>query len=279
LNLEPSSLLESEKLEAIAEFAAGAGHEINNPLTVISGRAQLLLRDEADPERRRSLALIVAQATRVHEMIADMMLFARPPQPEFQRTELVAMVDALVADLTPQSRRQETTLVRVEPSEPVFVEVDPVQLTVAIRAIVQNAFEAIQTGGRIEVVVETVASGQWSVASEEPYAADIEPQTASLQVSKSLNPQIPAEARIRIRDDGPGIQPEERRHLFDPFYSARQAGRGLGMGLAKAWRIVTSHSGRIEVESEPGRGATFTIYLPSPLGRGTEGEDGVGEKG
>ena len=74
--------VESEKLEALVEFAAGAGHEINNPLTVISGRAQLLLRDETDPERRHALALIVAQAMRIHEMIADLMLFARPPRPE-----------------------------------------------------------------------------------------------------------------------------------------------------------------------------------------------------
>ena len=79
--------LETEKLEAMAEFAAGAGHEINNPLTVISGRAQLLLRDETDPERRHALALISAQAMRVYEMIADMMLFARPPRPECQQVE------------------------------------------------------------------------------------------------------------------------------------------------------------------------------------------------
>ncbi len=68
--------------------------------------------------------------------------------------------------------------------------------------------------------------------------------------------------RIRMRDDGPGLRPEERRHVFDPFYSARQAGRGLGLGLSKAWRIVTNHGGRIEVQSQPGRGATFTIVWP-----------------
>jgi signal transduction histidine kinase len=78
--------LEFEKLEALAEFAAGAGHEINNPLTVISGRAQLLLREETNPERRHALALINAQAMRVYEMIADMMLFARPPRPELAST-------------------------------------------------------------------------------------------------------------------------------------------------------------------------------------------------
>ena len=70
------------------------------------------------------------------------------------------------------------------------------------------------------------------------------------------------EAWVRIRDDGPGIQPEERRHVFDPFYSARQAGRGLGLGLCKAWRIVRNHGGRIEVESQPHRGTAVTVVLP-----------------
>jgi len=76
-------------------------------------------------------------------------------------------------------------------------------------------------------------------------------------------PLAEKEVRIHLRDDGPGLKPEERRHLFDPFYSARQAGRGLGLGLSKAWRIVSNHGGRIEVESQPGCGATFTIVLRS----------------
>ena len=68
---------------------------------------------------------------------------------------------------------------------------------------------------------------------------------------------------IQLLDDGPGILPEQKRHLFDPFYSARQAGRGLGLGLSKCWRIVTNHGGRIDVSSEPDQGAVFTITLPS----------------
>ncbi len=221
-------VLEVEKLEAMAEFAAGAGHEINNPLTVISGRAQLLLREETNPERQHALALISAQAMRVYEMIADMMLFARPPKPEFQAVELVPFIDAMIADLLPRCRRQETVLCRTGESAPISIEADPVQLNVALRAMCQNALEALESGGRIEIVLE----------------------------------QTDAEAKIRIQDDGPGIKPEERRHLFDPFYSARQAGRGLGLGLSKAWRIVTQHNGRIEVESQPGQGAAFTIILP-----------------
>ena len=73
----------------------------------------------------------------------------------------------------------------------------------------------------------------------------------------------PTEVRISVRDDGPGITDEERRHLFDPYYSARQAGRGLGLGLSKCWRIVvTNHGGGIDVESQPGQGSLFVISLP-----------------
>jgi len=99
---------------------------------------------------------------------------------------------------------------------------------VVLKAVVQNALEALGHGGHVEVALRHGAG----------------------------------EVEISVADDGPGITPGERRHLFDPFYSARQAGRGLGMGLAKCWRIVTNHGGRIEVESTPGRGATFTIRLP-----------------
>ena len=99
----------------------------------------------------------------------------------------------------------------------------------ALRALLRNAQEAIGHNGHVEVNL---------AASED-------------------------DVRIRVADDGPGVTPEQRRHLFDPFYSARQAGRGLGLGLSKAWRIVvTNHGGRIDVVSQPGQGATFTVTLP-----------------
>jgi signal transduction histidine kinase len=245
--------VEAAKLEAMAELAAGAGHEINNPLTVISGRAQLLLRDETDPERRRVLALIVAQATRVHEMIADMMLFARPPQPRREEIELVGLLDEVVAELLGRCAEQQTAIRRTGQSGPIRLFADPVQLTVALRAICQNSLEALQGGGHIEIHVEHRKGPE--AVSEIP-AALVNDPTVKPPPSPSLG-----EVRIRISDDGPGIKPEERTHIFDPFYSARQAGRGLGFGLCKAWRIVTNHGGRIEVESQTGAGATFTVVL------------------
>jgi len=221
-------LLETEKLEAMAEFAAGAGHEINNPLTVIAGRAQLFLSEETDPERRRALALMNSQAKRVYEMIADMMLFARPPRPELEPVDLAALVDGLVEELAPAAARQEIAIRRSDENGSVEIEADPVQLTVALRALCRNAVEAIGREGSVQIELR----------------------------------DCDCEVEIRVRDDGPGFPTEERRHVFDPYYSARQAGRGLGLGLSKCWRIITNHGGKIDAESRPGHGAEFLIKLP-----------------
>jgi len=220
--------LQTEKLESLAEFAAGAGHEINNPLAIIGGRAQLLLEDETDAERRRELAVVTAQVKRAHEMIADMRLFARPPLPEPETLDLVALVDGLVVDLAPLAAERAISITRSGDEGPVEVEADRAQLEVALRALSKNSLEAIGHDGRVEITLRRGAG----------------------------------HVQIRVADDGAGIRPEHRRHLFDPFYSARQAGRGLGFGLSKCWRIVTNHGGRIDVESEPGQGAVFTITLP-----------------
>ena len=95
-------------------------------------------------------------------------------------------------------------------------------------AVCQNSLETLGNGGHIEIEIE----------------------------GREI-------AKIHIRDNGPGIKPDERRHIFDPFFSARQAGRGLGLGLSKAWRIITNHGGQIEVSSQPGHGTTFTVTLPN----------------
>jgi len=184
------------------------------------------LRGETDPERRHALALLNVQAMRVYEMIADMMLFARPPQPNFARFDAVKLIDELIADLQTPAARQETVLTRIGLQEPFTIEADPTQLAVAIRALAQNALEALVNGGSVQVEVRS--SGE--------------------------------ELQISVIDDGPGVSAEERRHIFDPFYSARQAGRGLGLGLSKCWRIVTNHGGRVEVESAPGKGRISRSY-------------------
>ncbi len=223
--------LEHAKLEAIKEFAYGAGHEINNPLANISARAQTLLSDETDPERRRALAAINAQAFRAHEMIADMMLFARPPEPKRQTIELAALARSVCEELRPQADEQQTELTLRLPPEAVAIEADPTQIGVALRSLCVNALEALVRGGRLQV--ELLAP-----TADEPRVG------------------------LRVSDNGPGISPEAREKLFEPYFSGREAGRGLGVGLSKCWRIVAIHGGSIELAQGDPCGAIFTILLP-----------------
>ncbi len=173
------------------------------------------------------------QARRVYEMIADMMLFARPPLPRRERCDVSALLDRIVVDYSTKAIEQGVSIVRAGDVTPVPIEADPSQLNVAIRALCDNALAALEGGGRIEV---SASAGDESV-------------------------------EITVRDDGPGIPPDVRRHLFDPFYSGRASGRGLGLGLSKCWRIITNHGGTIAVdcadsENAEVHGAEFTIRLP-----------------
>ena len=223
------------------ELAYGASHEINNPLANISARAQTLLQDEKDPERRRRLAAINSQAFRAHEMIADLMLFARPPQPRPQTVDLVALADDVLARLRDEAAAQHTELARTGESTPLPAAVDPTQFRVALRALVVNALEAVAEGGHVEVTLRrVVGKGSGGRAA-----------TGTIE--------------IVVADDGPGIAPEMRTRLFDPFFSGREAGRGLGLGLSKCWRIVTGHGGRVELAGRAVRGATFFVSLPATL--------------
>jgi signal transduction histidine kinase len=222
--------LEQAKLDAMKELAYGASHEINNPLANISARAQSLLRDEADPERRRALEAIHQQALRAHEMISDLMLFARPPQLVRRPVNVLQLLRAVQAERAAECQRRDIELhVDVEGDLPT-ANADAVHLAVAVKALCTNAVEAIGRGGRVDVAA-TLAPGGKSLA-------------------------------ITVSDNGPGIPVETRPHIFDPFFSGREAGRGLGFGLPKCWRIVTEHGGTVTVAAGAEKGAVFTIDLP-----------------
>lgn len=236
-------MLQREKLEAMAEFAAGAGHEMNPPLAIISGRAQLFLRGETDPERRRELALINRQALRVHEMIADMMHFARPARPQLSRQDLAQLVVQVVDSCAAHAAERQIYVSVLGLEEPLPVEADPTQLTVALRAVLTNSLEALSPGGKIEVELARVD------------------RSPPAQGSNGA-PLPSAWAQIVVRDNGPGIEPQVRRHLFDPYFSGRGAGRGLGLGLSKCWRIVTAHGGQVKVECPDGGGCEVYVLLP-----------------
>jgi len=262
-----AAAVESAKLQALYNFAYGLSHEINNPLANIATRAQTLLADEKDPERRRKLATIVQQAFRAHEMIADLMLFARPPALRPQSVDLAKLADTAVAEMQDQAREQSTCLIRTGDSGPLYATVDPTQIAVALKALIQNSLEALKDGGTIQLSTQRGARS----------AEQLEVLTPRSELGPSLTP-LPAphflptpnfalripHFVLSVSDTGPGIPPEIRPHIFDPFFSGREAGRGLGLGLSKAWRIVELHGGRINVGTQES-GATLSIVIPAAM--------------
>jgi signal transduction histidine kinase len=204
-------------------------------------RAQALIPGEIDPERRRKLAQIHVQAMRAHEMIADLMLFARPPKPVRAHIDARDVAREQFENLQPRAVQQATQLL-FEPNEnPCPLHADPIHIGVALRALIINALEALGNGGNIRLQVNS--------ANDRPLSA-----TAAGPV-----------VRITVVDDGPGVPDAVRPHLFDPFFSGREAGRGLGFGLTKAWRIITDHGGDLTHHPAPGAGATFVISLPAAV--------------
>jgi signal transduction histidine kinase len=236
--------LERLKLDAMKELAYGASHEINNPLANISARAQTLLRDEQHPERRRALEAIHQQAMRAHEMISDLMLFARPPKLDVQPFDLRDLLAAVQEYLAKECLRRNVQF-EVEPFDEAFdYRGDFAQLRVALSAVCTNSLEAIGQDGSIGV-----------------------------QLSHERDESGKQVAVISVVDDGPGISAEVREHLFDPFYSGREAGRGLGFGLSKCWRIVSEHGGSVAVCDSSERGTTISLQLPiDELAGGTAAE-------
>lgn len=231
-NISTSDAFLRAKLEALAEFAAGAGHEINNPVATIVGRTELLLKGETNPERRQALLTIGAQALRIRDMIGDSMLFARPPKPEPKSLNLVDAVDEVLRKLDETFRAKSLKVARHGDSD-VPILADPVQLRVVISNLLLNSANASDAGGSIRVAC---------------FARELESRLS---------------AELVVHDGGAGFSKVEREHLFDPFFSGRQAGRGLGFGLCKCWRIVEQHGGQIDCESSPGKGTTFRVTWPA----------------
>jgi signal transduction histidine kinase len=219
------------RLESLRELAYGASHEINNPLANIAARAQALLIDEREPERRRRLATIVDQAFRARDMIGGLMLFARPPKPEPTETTVDEVLRPVVESLAIRATARAIRLEYSAAPAPVTLFVDPTQVGEAVRMLALNALEAVDDGGRVHLE----ATGATAVQR----------------------------ARIVVADDGPGMDPETAARACDPFFSGREAGRGIGLGLPKARRLIESSGGSLAIESRPNRGTRCIIELPT----------------
>ncbi|TWU59400.1 Sensor protein ZraS [Rubripirellula tenax] len=214
------------KLGAMKQLAYGLSHEINNPLANISTRAQQLQRGETNPSRVATLQRIVDQVYRAHEMISDLMFFANPPAAIRSRCDLNPILHQVAESFRDEANRQSIRLEVATPDDATEVVVDEKMMTEAITALVRNAVDAVGCQGTI-VLSLVRESGR---------------------------------IMIHVADSGPGLSESARLHAFDPFFSGREAGRGLGMGLCRAYRIARLHLGDVILAGGP-IGCVTTITL------------------
>lgn len=218
------------KLTAVAELAAGAGHEINNPLAVISGHCQRLIAREQDPEARQSLGTVIRQTMRVHGILRGLMQFARPSKPHAEPVAIVPLVEDVVGEVSDLTQDRSVEIEVIAENDELVAMADAAQVKTILHHLVRNAIEAVGENGRIKVTVE-------------PESTD-------------------GMTKIAVEDNGPGPSAEHLDHLFDPFFSGRDAGRGRGLGLPIAWRLATINGGTVRHDSQPGGPTRFVLTLP-----------------
>ena len=222
-------LHEAERLASVGELAAGLAHEIRNPLAGIINATTLLKGEESltGEERASTLDAVKREARRLDRILSDFLLFARPREPKRREGDIGEVVDDVVALLRndPDRTAHVTFEVHVDSSLAPFA-FDADQVTQVLWNIALNGVEAMDGAGCLSFDV----------------------------VRRN------GEVLIAVSDTGRGITPDERRHVFEPFYSKKVDGTGLGLTLAQ--RIVAAHGGRIDLESVPGAGSRFLVALP-----------------
>jgi len=229
-------LQQAEKLASLGQISTGIAHEINNPLGVMLGYTQLLLRDHpAGSQIHDDLKTIEKHARNCKEVVEDLLKFARSTQTRKTSIDVNQCVEEVISLLAHQLEMDKISVeIRLSPDLP-RVTADGEKLKQVFMNLLMNARQAISGKGRISVGTEN-----------------------------DLGQKV---IRIFFADDGCGISVDHINKIFDPFFSTKPVGEGTGLGLSVSYGIVQDHNGRIEVESRPGKGSTFTLILPI-------GEDG-----
>jgi signal transduction histidine kinase len=226
-----AQLIQSEKLASLGLLAGGVAHEINNPLMVILGRAELLLQEvEPDSKCARDLDTIRRETTRIADIVRNLLKFSREGRDgSFQPVDINRAVEAVIS-MTRHILTVDNVVIDsdLDPNLP-RVWGNSGQLQQVFTNIVINAFHAMPGGGRLSIRSAGDDSG----------------------------------VSVSFTDTGFGIPPETLGKIFDPFFTTKQEGKGTGLGLTVSYGIVKSHHGEIRVESEPGKGTCFTVLLPA----------------
>ncbi|MCU0571541.1 MAG: type I 3-dehydroquinate dehydratase [Syntrophobacteraceae bacterium] len=224
-------LQQADRLASIGQLASGIAHEINNPLGLILGYTQLLLRDELEgSERLEDLKIIEKHARACKTVVRDLLNFARSAPsrkgPGHLHTCIREILGVVRHPFELDGVRIETELDDSMPT----MELDEARIRQVFMNLIMNAKQAIKDKGIIGVVTR-------------------------------FDPKAGV-GLLEVRDSGCGIPPEHLSRIFDPFFTTKEPGEGTGLGLSVSYGIVRDHGGEISVESEPGKGSSFTVMLP-----------------
>jgi len=227
-----ASLVQSEKMAAVGQLAAGIAHEINNPLAVISANVQIL-REELSPSFSyfQSVELIHRAQERASKVVQDLLNFARPEQFEFMLTDLNLSLRDTISLIEPQIQRANIRIItELDPDLP-LIWASPDHLRIVWLNLLLNARDAIQENCQERWI--KITSGRRGDS-----------------------------AMVCISDNGMGMSPEMMKRLYEPFFTTKAPSKGTGLGLFTCYRTVNRHKGQIHVDSEEGKGTTFEILLP-----------------
>ncbi len=244
-------MLHVEKMASLGKMAAVVAHEVNNPLSGILTYAKLLRKwvgsGQAEHEKRdeamECLDLIATESRRCGDLIKNLLSLSRTAPMNVQSTDLQAVIDRCLMLVRHQLELGGIELQVNLAADLPRVPCDPAQIEQVLIALIMNAIDAMPRGGNL-----------WLDARLSDDEMEVE---------------------IQVRDDGAGIAPDILPHIFEPFLTTKETGHGVGLGLAISRGIMERHNGRIEVQSELGRGTTFTVALPTQAGDGPPVAAGV----
>ncbi|BCR06654.1 two-component sensor histidine kinase [Desulfuromonas versatilis] len=237
-----SKLVRSEKLASLGELVAGIAHEINNPLTGILMFASMIQNDErVDPSLQDDMEIIVRETQRCANIVRELLDFSRESVPQKKLESVTRIMEKTLALVRHQPAFHDIEILQNYGGPLPEVMVDPNQIEQVFMNILINASQAMPTGGTLSISTRLHPDGEF--------------------------------VTTRISDTGCGIPPEHLERIFDPFFTTK-GHKGTGLGLSVSYGIVENHGGQIDIESEPGRGTTFSIQLPlAPPDADSSGQD------
>jgi signal transduction histidine kinase len=225
-------LLKAEKLSVVGELAAGIAHEIRNPLTTLKGFTQLIKKSSNETNILPYLDVMAEEIDRINEIITEFMLLAKPSTDlKFTQVNMQYLIRSMVTLMETQAIIKNITLEAITGTEPLFVECDPNKIKQVLINLIQNAIDASpKSQSKISIYLKNI--------NDEKYL-------------------------IQVQDNGDGMSVERQAKLFEPFYTTKEKGTGLGLMVCKS--IIQNHQGTIKIHSDEGKGTTVNIFLPKQI--------------